>query len=62
MDRSIFDRWDGLAGATVVLLLFLAYVVYPNSVFQYAVWIVVFTIWMAWFVSFGVKYYYGLGE
>jgi hypothetical protein len=55
---DLLDRWDYAAGASVVALLVLAYLVVPNPVFQYAVWIAVFVIWMAWFVYFGTKYYY----
>ena len=57
---DLLDRWDYAAGVSVVALLALAYLVVPSPVFQYAVWIAVFTIWMAWFVYFGTKYYYGL--
>lgn len=57
---DLLDRWDYAAGASVVALLGLAYLVFPHPVFQYAVWITIFTIWMAWFVYFGTKYYYGV--
>lgn len=60
MDWSLFDRWDALAILSALLLLVGAYVVFPHPVFQYAVWLTVFTIWMAWFVYFGTKYYYGV--
>jgi len=57
---DLLDRLDVAAGASVVFLLALAYLVVPSPVFRYSVWIAVFTIWMAWFVYFGTKYYYGL--
>jgi hypothetical protein len=51
-------RLDYAAGASVLGLLVLAYVVYPHRILQYGVWLVVFTIWMAWFVFYGVKWIY----
>ena len=58
--RNLLDRWDYTAGASVVVLLALAYLVFPHPILQYAVWLAVFTIWMAWFVYFGTKYYYSV--
>lgn len=58
MDWSLVDRWDFLTLGSVVVLLALAYLVFPNRVFQYAVWLTVFTIWMAWFVYYGTKWIY----
>jgi hypothetical protein len=52
------SRLDYAAGASVLGLLVLAYVVYPHRILQYGVWLVVFTIWMAWFVFYGVKWIY----
>jgi hypothetical protein len=52
------DRWDYAAGATVLCLLVFAYVVYPDPILQYGIWLVVFTIWMAWFVFYGVRWAY----
>lgn len=52
------DLWDALALAAVLGSLGLAYVVYPDPILQYAVWLTVFTIWMAWFVYFGVKWWH----
>jgi hypothetical protein len=49
-------RWDYAVGASVLLLLVVAYLLYPNPVVQYGVWLTVFTLWMAWFVSFGVRW------
>jgi hypothetical protein len=48
------------AGAVVavVVLLVLAYVVVPRPVVQYGAWLVIFSIWMAWFVAAGVQYVY----
>ncbi len=53
-----FDRWDYAAGASVLGLLLVAYVVYPHPLVRYGVWLTIFTIWMAWFVSFGVRWVY----
>ena len=50
---------DYAAGGSAVVLLFVAYVVYPNQIFQYGVWLAIFTIWMAWFVYYGTKWMYG---
>ena len=36
-------------------------VVYPNRIFQYAVWLAIFIIWMVWFVYYGTKWLYGVG-
>jgi hypothetical protein len=57
-DLPPLDRWDWAAGASVLGLLALAYLVYPRPLVQYGVWLTVFTIWMAWFVFFGVKWIY----
>lgn len=53
------DRWDGAAVASALAALFVAYVVVPDPVLQYAVWLAVFSIWMAWFVYYGTKWLYG---
>lgn len=53
---------DYAAGGSAVVLLFIAYVVYPNTIFQYGVWLTIFTIWMAWFVYYGTKWMYGFDE
>ncbi len=50
------SRWDYAVGASVLLLLVIAYLLYPDPVVQYGVWLTVFTLWMAWFVSFGVRW------
>jgi hypothetical protein len=54
------DTIDYAAGISALLLLVVAYVVYPNTVFQYGVWLTVFTIWMAWFVYYGTKWMYDI--
>lgn len=54
------DGWDAAAVAGVVLVLIVAYVVVPHTVVQYGAWLVVFTIWMAWFVYFVTKWLYGV--
>ncbi|WP_436903049.1 hypothetical protein [Halovenus halobia] len=53
---------DYAAGSSAVVLLFIAYVVYPNTILQYGVWLTIFTIWMAWFVYYGTKWMYGVDE
>ncbi len=58
MDPPSPGRWDYAAVTSALGLLVLAYVVYPRPLLQYGVWLVVFTIWMAWFVFFGVKWVY----
>jgi len=57
-DPPPLDRWDYAAGTSVLGLLVFAYVIYPNTLVQYGVWLTVFTIWMAWFVFYGVKWVY----
>jgi hypothetical protein len=42
-------------GAAAVLLVG-TYVVYPDPIAQYGAWLVVFTIWMAWFVLTGIEW------
>ena len=54
------DRWDAAAIGSALVLLVVAHLVYPQRIFQYAVWLVVFSIWMAWFVYYGTKWLYGL--
>jgi len=56
MDRPPLDGWDYATGATVVALLVLAYVIYPEPILQYGVWLAIFCLWMAWFVFFGVRW------
>ncbi|MEF8782255.1 MAG: hypothetical protein V5A39_04575 [Haloarculaceae archaeon] len=58
VDPPSFGRLDYAAGASVLGLLVLAYVVYPHRILQYGVWLIIFTIWMAWFVFYGVKWVY----
>lgn len=53
------NRRNVATGAVVAGLLVVAYVVYPHRILQYGVWLVIFTLWMAWFVSAGVDYVYG---
>jgi len=53
------DWRDAAAIASVLGLLAVAYVLYPDPVVQYGVWLVIFSVWMAWFVSFGVRWVYG---
>jgi hypothetical protein len=55
------DRYNVAAAAVVAALLVFAYVLVPRPLVQYSVWLVIFTIWMAWFVYVGVDYVYGIG-
>lgn len=59
--REVFEpnRWNAAAGGVVVVLLFVAYVLVPRPLVQYSVWLVIFTVWMAWFIYVGVDYVYG---
>jgi hypothetical protein len=59
-ETAPLDRQDWAAAAAVVGLLVVAYLVYPDPVVQYAAWLAVFTIWMAWFVYYGTKYFYDI--
>jgi len=52
------DRYDAAAAASVAAVLVLAYVVVPRPTVQYAAWLTVFCIWMAWFVFYGAKWLY----
>ena len=54
------DTIDYAAGISALLLLVVAYVIYPNTILQYGVWLTVFTIWMAWFVYYGTKWMYDI--
>jgi len=60
--RELFQptRYNVATAVVVVGLLLFAYVVYPNQILQYGVWLVVFTVWMVWFVWAGVDYFYDL--
>ncbi|WP_225333018.1 hypothetical protein [Halomicrobium urmianum] len=60
MDPPEPDRWDAAAVAGVALLLAVGYVLVPRPAVQYAVWLAVFCIWMAWFVFYGTKWLYGV--
>jgi len=53
------NRYNVATAAVVVGLLVVAYVVVRDPVVQYTVWLVVFTVWMAWFIYVGVDYFYG---
>lgn len=53
------DRWDALAVASVLALLAVAYVVVPRPAVQYGAWLAIFSVWMLWFVAYGVRWVYG---
>jgi len=57
-DRPELDRWDYATIASVLALLLVGYVLYPDPILQYGVWLAIFCIWMTWFVFFGVKWIY----
>jgi len=50
MARLVRDRNFVALGAATGLLV-VVYLVMPHPVAQYGAWLVVFTIWMAWFVE-----------
>ena len=58
--RPSLDRLDIAAFGAAVGLLVFAYVVYPDQILKYAVWIGVFIIWMVWFVYYGTKWLYSV--
>jgi len=59
--REVFEpnRYNVSVGVFVVVLLVVAYGVVQDPFVQYSVWLVVFTVWMAWFIYVGVDYMYG---
>jgi hypothetical protein len=57
-----FDRIDYAAGLVAVTLLAVAYGFTADLVVRYAVWLVVFTVWMAWFVYYGTKWMYDVDD
>ena len=57
-----FDHWDYASGLSVVTLLAIAYGLVADPVVRYAVWLVVFTIWMMWFVYYGTKWMYDVDD
>ena len=56
LGRPAFDRWDWAILVSAVGVLVFSYVIYPDQVVQYGAWLVVFTLWMTWFVYYGVKW------
>jgi hypothetical protein len=52
------SRYDYAAAASVVGLLVVAYVLVPDPTVQYAAWLTVFCVWMAWFVAYGARWLY----
>jgi hypothetical protein len=52
--------WNVAAFVGVTALLLVAYVLAPGRMIQYGAWLVIFTIWMAWFVYEGVDHVYGI--
>jgi len=53
------NRYNVATAVVVVGLLVFAYLIVPRPLVQYSVWLVIFTIWMAWFVYVGVDHVYG---
>jgi hypothetical protein len=56
------DRWDLVAWASAGTLLLVTHTVLPHPALQYGAWLAVFTIWMAWFVYYGVRWVYGVED
>jgi hypothetical protein len=52
-------RYNVATAVVVVGLLAFAYIVVGDPLVQYSVWLVVFTVWMAWFIYVGVDHVYG---
>ena len=52
-------RWDALAAAAVLALLAVAYLIVPSPAVQYGAWLGIFSVWMLWFVAYGVRWVYG---
>ncbi len=53
------NGWDLAAWVSAVGLLLVTYTVLAHRALQYGAWLAVFTIWMAWFVYYGVRWVYG---
>ncbi|WP_135305366.1 hypothetical protein [Haloarcula amylovorans] len=51
-------RLDALAAVSVALCLLVAYRLAPSPTVQYAAWLAIFCVWMAWFVAFGARWLY----
>jgi len=51
-------RWDVAAAVAVVALLVVAYGLFPSPPVQYGAWLAIFSIWMLWFVAYGVRWLY----
>lgn len=50
--ERLFDDYRTLTALVVVATLLLAaYVYHPTPLVQYGAWLVVFSVWMAWFVA-----------
>jgi hypothetical protein len=54
------DRWDLVAWASAAGLLAGTYLLLPDPLLQYGAWLAIFTIWMVWFVYYGVRWMYGM--
>jgi len=50
--------WDALAAVSVAITLVVAYVLVPGPGIQYGAWLTIFSVWMAWFVSYGARWLY----
>ncbi|MGM0590781.1 MAG: hypothetical protein ACQETI_03975 [Halobacteriota archaeon] len=53
---TVGGRRTFVALGAVGAVLALAYLAVPNEVVQYGAWLVVFSIWMAWFVFTAVEW------
>jgi len=54
-DRVDLAAWASATGALLVATLV------GNGLVRYGAWLVVFTIWMGWFVYYGVRWLYRPG-
>ena len=54
------DAWDLAAWASAAGLVLLTHTVLGDPALRYGAWLAVFSIWMAWFVYYGVRWLYGV--
>jgi uncharacterized membrane protein YphA (DoxX/SURF4 family) len=56
------NRWDLAAWGSAAATLGVAHLLLVDSLARYGAWLLVFTIWMAWFVYYGVRWLYRPGR
>ncbi|WP_436936007.1 hypothetical protein [Halovenus marina] len=60
VERPTVDRLDLVAVLAAVSALVFAYGLVSDAIVRYTAWLLVFTIWMAWFIYFGTKWMYDI--